>query len=124
VKNEEFEEQKAFVHWCRLVEKRFPALRLAHHVPNGGLRSKATAGKMKALGVKAGIPDIMIPVGNGLSIGLAIEFKAAKGRVKDNQAEVHRALQDAGWVVEVCRTAGEAITAASRYFLKKGAVSK
>lgn len=29
-------------------------------VPNGGARSKATAGKLKATGVKPGIPDIII----------------------------------------------------------------
>lgn len=30
------------------------------HVPNGGARSKAEAGAFKAMGVKAGVPDICI----------------------------------------------------------------
>ena len=30
------------------------------HVPNGGERSKAVAGKLKAAGVKAGVPDVLV----------------------------------------------------------------
>lgn len=37
-------------------------LSLMFAIPNGGLRHKATAGNLKAEGVKAGVPDIMLPV--------------------------------------------------------------
>jgi hypothetical protein len=30
------------------------------HVPNGGRRSKAEAGAFKAMGVRAGVPDLLI----------------------------------------------------------------
>lgn len=44
-----------------------PELELMHHIPNGGQRtgkfgSAAAGAKMKAEGVKAGIPDIFLPV--------------------------------------------------------------
>jgi len=116
MKGEEFQHQKAFIEWCRWNEGIYPGLRLAHHVPNGGLRSKATAGKMKALGVRPGIPDIMIPVSNGRSNGLAIEFKSAKGRLTPDQIVVHAALRAGGWAVEICRTSVEARIAAQVYF--------
>lgn len=37
-------------------------LRWMHAIPNGGLRDKATAGKLKAEGVKRGIPDVFLPL--------------------------------------------------------------
>ena len=39
-----------------------PDLELLHAIPNGGKRDKVTAAKLKAEGVKAGIPDIFLPV--------------------------------------------------------------
>jgi len=38
-----------------------PGLALMHAIPNGGLRSKATAGKLKAEGVKSGVLDTFLP---------------------------------------------------------------
>ena len=49
------------------------------HVPNGGGRSKAEAGILKAMGVLAGIPDLFVigPSGHAaLPRLIAIEFKA------------------------------------------------
>lgn len=39
-----------------------PELRWLHAIPNGGYRDKITAGKLKAEGVKRGIPDIFLPL--------------------------------------------------------------
>lgn len=40
------------------------------HTPNGGLRQKATAVKLKREGVKAGVPDVFI-----LSLNAVVELK-------------------------------------------------
>jgi hypothetical protein len=37
-------------------------LKWLHAIPNGGLRDKVTAGKLKAEGVKRGIPDVFLPL--------------------------------------------------------------
>jgi hypothetical protein len=37
-------------------------LSLMFAIPNGGLRHKAEANKLKSEGVKAGVPDIMLPI--------------------------------------------------------------
>lgn len=47
-------EQRALAQWLDLNRI------LWCHVPNGGQRSKAVAGKLRAAGVKAGVPDVLI----------------------------------------------------------------
>jgi DNA mismatch repair ATPase MutS len=61
--------------FCWLALQRVPAMRLAFAIPNGGKRDKITAAKLKATGVKAGVPDIMLPVAMGDFHGLFIELK-------------------------------------------------
>jgi len=56
-------------------------------IPNGGLRSKAVAAKLKAEGVKAGYPDMALNVPRGPYHGLFIELKSEKGRVSPLQSE-------------------------------------
>ena len=54
----EHHEQCALFAWLRL---QWPDLdRVSFAIPNGGHRHKAVAGKLKAEGVKAGVPDIFI----------------------------------------------------------------
>jgi len=47
-------------------------------VPNGGYRSKATGGRMKSEGLKAGVRDIFVPIQMGQLCGMWIEMKAGK----------------------------------------------
>ena len=54
--------QKALFEWADRMEGAWPELRLMYAIPNGGLRTKAQAGKLKAEGVKPGVPDIHLPV--------------------------------------------------------------
>lgn len=71
------------------------------HPANGGARSKAEAGIMKALGVKAGTPDIAI-VHRGRA--LFIELKAPKGRVSPAQKKTIPAIEAAGAPCAICRS--------------------
>lgn len=52
-----------------------PLLRWVFAVPNGGLRDKITAAKLKHEGVKSGVPDIMVPITCQAYAGLFIEMK-------------------------------------------------
>lgn len=45
-------------------------------IPNGGGRSKAEAGRLKAEGVKAGVSDTMLPLKRQGCAGLWLELKA------------------------------------------------
>lgn len=99
-------------------------------VPNGGARSKATAGKLKATGVKPGIPDIIIvdkptrcpgaadPSRHNharlvcplLSVGLALEMKRQiGGRLSPEQREWIQTLEALGWTTIVANGANSAI---------------
>lgn len=71
----------------RLHESRWPELRLFHAIPNGGHRSKRTAGQMKAEGVRRGVPDYCLPVARGGYHGLYIELKNATGRASPEQRQ-------------------------------------
>jgi hypothetical protein len=76
------------------------------HVPNGGGRSKAEGGIFKAMGVKAGNPDIHIVFERCL---YTIELKAKRGRVSDNQDTMRDELERAGARYAVCRTVDEVL---------------
>jgi hypothetical protein len=66
---------------------RRPALAIVHAVPNGGKRSKAVAAKLKAEGVKPGVPDIDCPVARGGYHGLRIEMKRPGQATSPAQAD-------------------------------------
>lgn len=55
----------------------------AASLPEWGSRNKAEAVKLKQMGVKAGIPDLCLPVPMGMYNGLYIEMKYDTGRLED-----------------------------------------
>lgn len=71
-------------------------------IPNGGLRHKATAGRLKAEGVKAGVPDICLPVPRPPYAGLYIEMKVAGRPPSSEQATWLAALNELGYLALVC----------------------
>ena len=56
-------EQICLFRWANAQQGKYPELALMYHVPNGGKRSKSEAARFRAMGVKAGVPDIFLPVG-------------------------------------------------------------
>lgn len=79
-------EQQCLFRWAAFQSGRFPELALLYHVPNGGSRKKAEAGRFRAEGVKAGVPDLCLPVARGGFHGLYIELKRQKGsKTSDDQ---------------------------------------
>lgn len=81
----EHAEAVALMEWCRLHENLHPELRLIYAIPNGGIRQRGMAGKMKAEGVKPGVPDYHLPVARGRYYSLYIELKAKGGRPTKEQ---------------------------------------
>lgn len=73
-------------------------------IPNGGERNVIVAKKLKAEGVKAGIPDLFFP-----ELKLFIELKRTKGgRLSPDQEYWEDRLTLAGYTVAVCKGAYEA----------------
>ena len=58
----EHEEQALVIQWAELHKRTLPGLELLHAIPNGGDRDVRVATKLKAEGVKAGVPDLLLPV--------------------------------------------------------------
>ena len=79
---------------------------LSYHVPNGGQRHKLVAIKLKEQGVKAGVPDLVLPMARGGYFGLYLEFKATAPNDAAVSASQHawiRRLNDQGYLAIVCR---------------------
>ena len=88
-------EQVHFVAWFRRAH---PGIRI-FAIPNGGGRSKAQAGQLKAEGVSSGVPDLYIP-----ELKVWIEMKRQKGgTVSKEQKDWHEYLRSIGDTVLVCK---------------------
>ena len=79
-----------------------PELKLLYHVPNGGKRDRAEAARLKAEGVKAGVPDIVLPVARGRYHGLYVELKAEGGKPTENQIGWLNDLSSQGYHAVIC----------------------
>jgi hypothetical protein len=104
----EHEEQREVVRWFRQT---WPGVRI-FAVPNGGARSKATAGRLKAEGVASGVPDLFVPAWR-----LWIEMKRVKGgRLSAEQKDWIDYLQNVGYCVIVGKGADDAKAKISTFF--------
>ena len=75
--------QRACVEYLTLLENQ-GKLRF-FHVPNGGARSRTEGAIFKALGVRAGVPDLVILPAYGDAC--FVELKAGKGRLTRTQED-------------------------------------
>lgn len=98
----EGEEQATLFSWARMQSAKHPELRLLFHIPNGGSRRPVEAARFKAEGVKAGVPDLFLPVPSGIWHGLFIELKRQKGgRISDKQKRWLSDLERQGYRAEL-----------------------
>jgi hypothetical protein len=117
----EHREQVALMQWVEWMLPRWPELWGLFAIPNGGDRDDIVAAKLKAEGVKKGVPDLMLPVARGNYHGLFLEMKRQEGgRVRPEQKEWREFLLAQGYQAVICRGLGEAMRAITDY-LGKGA---
>lgn len=74
--------QAALFCWVALNIKTYPDLAWLFAIPNGGWRDKRTANKLKATGVKSGVPDLCLLVRRGPYAALWIELKRPKSAIE------------------------------------------
>lgn len=89
-------EQTAVVNYCDF--RNIPVF----HIPNGGSRNKKEAKNLKKQGVKAGVPDLCIPIARHGFHGLYIEMKYGTNKLTEKQAEWLELLNDNGYKAVVC----------------------
>lgn len=114
----EHEEQVIVFKWAEINSELYPQLKLLFAIPNGSYKSKQSARKFAAEGLKSGVPDICLPVpsADGRYHALYIELKRQKGgKVSDQQKEWIGLLQFYGSQAWVCKGAEEAITKIYEY---------
>lgn len=100
------------VKWFRM---RFPGA-LIYAIPNGGYRTKTTAGLMRAEGQVSGILDLHIPIAKHGYHSMYIEMKNGKqGRLSDNQKEMIERLRSYGNKVVVCHNIDEFMKEVDEY---------
>lgn len=83
-------------------------------IPNGGLRSKTTAKRLKAEGVKRGVWDLQLTYPVGRWAGAFFETKTATGQLTEEQKEF-RDLHENTHFFRVCRSTAEFIAAFKEY---------
>ena len=110
----EHDHQVATVEWFNL---QYPKLRgLLFAIPNGGLRNKAVAGKLKAEGVRAGVSDLFLMVATKGMHGMWIEMKDSCGkRPSPEQIAFQKDAAAQGYVAVTCYGVDMAIGAISEY---------
>lgn len=92
-------------------------------VPNGGKRTAAGAKQLKNMGVRAGVPDLFVPIpqrkkyGRGHYCGMWIEMKRVDDDsiVSDDQVEWIRRLSDNGYYAIVAMGYNEAWEQLEKY---------
>lgn len=97
------------------LEPRYPEVALLYAIPNGGHRHISVAAKLKAEGVKRGVPDLCLPLARGGHFGLYLEMKAQDGRVRPEQKQWLTALRENGYLTRVAFSDDEAMAELSDY---------
>ena len=71
-------------------------------IPNGGARHVVTGKKLKAEGVRPGVPDLCLAVPKLPYHGLYIELKKPRGRASRSQLEYIQLLREQGYYTAIC----------------------
>jgi hypothetical protein len=113
-------DQIALMNWARLVTVGAITLEeLLIHCPNGGARSKSEGGRFKAMGVKPGVPDILLPMQTSAYGAGWWELKVGRNKLSDDQLRWHAHLRAMGHYVQTYWVWHEAAADILRY-LDKG----
>lgn len=110
MKISEATEQIAVVEYCAMKNYTIFA------IPNGGSRNKLEAANLKRQGVKAGVPDLFVPVAKKGYHGLFIEMKFGKNKTTANQDKWLSLLENNGYCTFVCYGFDSAVKALDWYF--------
>lgn len=113
-------EQEALFLWAAMRTALYPELKLLYHIPNGGTRNKLEAAGLKRKGVKAGVPDIHLPVARGNFHGLYIELKAGENKPTKEQKEWMADLRAQNYAAEVCVGWQQAAELIEKYLKMRG----
>jgi hypothetical protein len=111
------------VAWAALACRQWPELLTLYAIPNGSYYGKDRiaaakhANRMRAEGLRPGIPDLCLPVARGGWHSLRIEMKSSAGVLSMEQRQTIAALMMQGNKCVVCRSAEDAIAEIRGYLM-------
>ena len=112
----EKDEQMLLFEWAEYASITHPELAMMFAIPNGEYRPMRTAHSLHLQGVKAGVPDICLPIPRGGYGALYIELKRKRGGVVSEQQRAWiAALNRVGNKAVVCKGFDEAKQAIEEY---------
>ena len=89
----EDDEQRQLIQWCRTDSR----LQFLFHIPNENTAGIKWGIRNRQLGVKSGVPDLMLPIPAKGYHGLFVEMKTAHGKLSENQKKWLSALETFGY---------------------------
>ncbi len=100
--------QAALFCWAGQKTDIWPELAWMYAIPNGGMRDRVTAARLKAEGLKSGISDVCLPTAKRGYHGLYLEMKKpgsagkAAGKESKEQKEFGAFVQSGGYYYACC----------------------
>ena len=116
MKKSETTEQMEIFLWADRLSKWIPELKLMYHVPNEGKRTNGAV--LKKAGLKAGVPDICLPVARRGYNALYIELKYGSGKLTKAQKDFVKKLKRENNLVKVAYGADQAEEIIRHYLAK------
>jgi hypothetical protein len=113
----EHDHQVFVIDWCNIMARgKYPMLKYIYAVPNGARVARSTANKLKAEGMKAGVPDLCLPYpkyskkDKEVYHGLYIEMKSrdTRGALSQDQKDWLEYLDSVGYKTAIAWTGDEA----------------
>ena len=104
--------QRAVINY---IEMQYPGTIYTHPM-NEGKRTPFEQYKMKYLGAKPGIPDLLIFTPNANRGGLAIELKYKYNKPTPNQKKWLKWLENCNWAVDWHNNFDDCINTINKYF--------
>lgn len=95
--------QKQVVGWASYASNKYPELEMLYHSPMESKRDPKQGATLKAMGMKKGFPDLILPVARDGFFSLAIELKVEDKEPTDEQDWWLLQLDNQGWKTLVCR---------------------
>lgn len=109
-------EQQRLIQWAKRNEGAHPELEMLYHIPNEGKRSRKTGARLKAEGLRSGVPDLCLPVARCGCHALYIELKRMRGgRPTQDQLDWIDLLTKQGNMAMVCCGWEQAAEVIERY---------
>ena len=103
---------KTVIEWVRLHDK---IKGLVIHYPNEGRRTERFGRLLKDMGLRAGVSDLFIAMGNHGFFGAWIELKSKHGHVSVLQKQFLKDMDEQNYFTSVCWSIDEAIHTISWY---------